>query len=131
MTLPDKALSIRQPWAWLIVNAGKDIENRSWPTQVRGNVFIHAGNGMSRPEYNAAVLFCAGLPARTLPDNFWFPPFAELKSQCGGIVGIMRITDCVRESDSPWFCGPWGFVIKSATSRPFCPCKGALGFFKP
>ena len=38
-----KALSIRQPWAWLIVNAYKDIENRTWSTDFRGRVYVHAG----------------------------------------------------------------------------------------
>ena len=33
-----KALSIRQPWAWAIINAGKDIENRQWPTKFRGSI---------------------------------------------------------------------------------------------
>ena len=37
-----KALSIRQPWAWLIVNGYKDIENRTWPTRFRGRVCVHA-----------------------------------------------------------------------------------------
>ena len=31
-----KCLSIRQPWAWAIIHAGKDIENRCWPTSYRG-----------------------------------------------------------------------------------------------
>jgi hypothetical protein len=30
------ALSVRQPWAWLIVNGYKDVENRSWTTHYRG-----------------------------------------------------------------------------------------------
>ena len=34
-------LSIRQPWAWLIVNGYKDIENRTWSTRFRGKVLIH------------------------------------------------------------------------------------------
>ncbi|WP_206002040.1 ASCH domain-containing protein [Paraburkholderia aromaticivorans] len=38
-----KALSIRQPWAWLIVKGHKDIENRTWSTRFRGRVLIHAG----------------------------------------------------------------------------------------
>ncbi len=38
-----KALSIRQPWAWLIANGYKDIENRSWRTNFRGEFLIHAG----------------------------------------------------------------------------------------
>ena len=50
-----KALSIRQPWAWLILNAGKDIENRSWYTSVRGRVLIHASKGMTLAEYEDAI----------------------------------------------------------------------------
>jgi hypothetical protein len=46
-----KALSIRQPWAWLILHAGKDIENRDWPTRFRGRFLIHAAKGMTRDEY--------------------------------------------------------------------------------
>lgn len=38
-----KALSVRQPWAWLIVNGYKDIENRDWSTQQRGRIWIHTG----------------------------------------------------------------------------------------
>jgi hypothetical protein len=36
------ALSIRQPWAWAILHAGKDIENRKWTTTFRGPLLIHA-----------------------------------------------------------------------------------------
>ena len=34
-----KALSIRQPWAWLILHAGKDIENRDWKPRIRHCAF--------------------------------------------------------------------------------------------
>jgi hypothetical protein len=37
------SLSIRQPWAWLIVQGHKPIENRTWPTTYRGPLLIHAG----------------------------------------------------------------------------------------
>ena len=37
-----KALSVRQPWAWAIIYAGKDVENRTWPTRYRGFVIVHA-----------------------------------------------------------------------------------------
>lgn len=36
-----KALSILQPWAWLIVNGNKDIENRNWHTRFRGRFLVH------------------------------------------------------------------------------------------
>ncbi len=45
------ALSIRQPWAWLIINGYKDIENRSWPTNYRGTFFIHASKTFDNTGY--------------------------------------------------------------------------------
>jgi hypothetical protein len=42
------ALSVRQPWAWAIVSGYKDVENRSWPTNYRGTLFIHAGQRLDR-----------------------------------------------------------------------------------
>ena len=48
-----KALSIRQPWAWLIVNGHKDIENRQWRTHFRGKIYVHAAKGMTRGDYLA------------------------------------------------------------------------------
>ena len=47
MKAPLKALSIRQPWAWLIVNGFKDVENRNWRTHWRGRLLIHASKGMT------------------------------------------------------------------------------------
>jgi hypothetical protein len=49
-----KAISIRAPWAWAILHAGKDVENRTWPTNVRGTVAIHASNSMGRAYYEWA-----------------------------------------------------------------------------
>jgi len=39
-----KTLSIRQPWATLVVKGIKDIENRTWKTDYRGKILIHAGS---------------------------------------------------------------------------------------
>jgi hypothetical protein len=113
-------LSIRQPWAWLICHAGKDIENRKWPTKVRGRFLIHAGKGMTRGEYEDAA-YCAE------SNGAKIPPFEMLDR--GGIVGEAEIVDCVWDSDSPWFFGTYGFVLANAKPLPFYPCKGALGFF--
>jgi hypothetical protein len=55
-----KALSIRQPWAWLIVKGYKDIENRTWATKLRGRVFVHASKGMTRAEYEDAADLALG-----------------------------------------------------------------------
>ena len=55
------------------------------------------------------------------------PSFAELAR--GGIVGSVEIVDCVEDSDSPWFIGRYGFVLRDPRPMPFVPWKGALGFF--
>ena len=37
-----KTLSVRQPWANLIVDDIKPIENRTWKTNYRGRIYVHA-----------------------------------------------------------------------------------------
>ena len=120
--MPMKALSIRQPWAWLILNAGKDIENRNWKTNLRGRILIHAAKGMTMNEYVAVANYVklAGVEAK-------LPAFEDM--QRGGIVGSVEIVDCVSESDSPWFMGKYGFVLRDPRSTPFHPMKGRLMFF--
>src|SRR2546426_9620339 len=98
------ALSIRQPWASLIILGHKDIENRSWPTSVRGRVLIHASRALDPAGFD-----CAAKRAIELPSDL----------QTGGIVGSVEIVDCVSTSESPWFFGPFGFVLRSPESLPF------------
>lgn len=120
-----KALSIRQPWAWLIVNGHKDIENRSWPTRFCGEFLVHASKGMTRAEYDDVDLMIA-LDERL--RHVRLPAFEQLER--GGIVGRASIFGCVSYSSSPWFFGPQGFVLRNALPLPFVPFKGALGFFE-
>ena len=120
-------LSIRQPWAWLILHAGKDIENRSWPTKVRGRVLIHAGKGMTEQEYRDACRFMA-TDSRLAAALKVLPQMSEL--QRGGIVGSVEITRCVADSESPWFVGEFGFVLAKPQVLPFRACNGKLGFFQ-
>ena len=120
----ERALSIRQPWAWLILYAGKDIENRTWWTCRRGRHLIHASKGMTRAEYEDARYFASGIV-----PSIVIPPAHKL--QRGGIVGSVEIVDCVEASGSQWFFGPHGFVLRAPQSLQFKPCKGALGFFRP
>lgn len=128
---PDLALSIRQPWAWAIVNLGKDIENRSWRTKFRGQFCIHASKGMTRREYDAVTAGFSkyerdGYRAFNVDD---WPKFEDLAR--GGIVGIATLTDCVERHDSPWFDGAgFGFVLADVHPVEFQPVKGALSFFR-
>lgn len=109
------ALSVRQPWAWLIVQGYKDIENRAWSTRHRGPVLIHAGWNLAEDASPGAVIHGVQTPAE--PDR-------------GGIVGVVTITGCVTASDSPWFTGPYGFVLANARPLPFVPLRGRPGLFE-
>jgi len=117
-------LSVRQPWAWLLVNGWKNVENRTWPTKFRGRFRIHASKGMTRGDYDACRLFiaCQGMKV-DLPD------FNALER--GGIVGETTLLDCVTHHPSDWFTGPYGFVVDDSKPLPFVPCAGMLGFFFP
>ena len=128
MSLPVLALSVRQPWAWAIIHAGKDIENRSWSWQAvnhglrqRGRIAIHAAKGMTRDEYDEARDFI-DRQGRNCPDAHAL--------HRGGIIGSVEVVDVVSDSDSPWFFGPRGLVLSDPTACAFVPAGGQLGYFK-
>jgi hypothetical protein len=60
------------------------------------------------------------------------PPFKTHDIQTGAIIGEVDIIDCVTESKSPWFVGPYGFTLANPVlyDKPI-PCRGMLGFFEP
>lgn len=127
MPKPLLALTIKQPWAQLIMRAGKDIENRDWSTRIRGRVAIHASARMTKSDLADACHFM----------HAWMPKFSEriftaeaATYATGAILGTVEIVDCVTTSDSPWFCGRYGFVLRDPIVLPNpIPFKGALGFW--
>jgi hypothetical protein len=106
-----KALSVRQPWAWLIFN-GKPVENRDWRTAHRGPLAIHAAKGMTRAEYEDAIDFVWSFDA-LLASRI---PAAESLVR-GHVIGVVTQTGCVSEHTSPFFQGKWGHVYVDA--KPF------------
>ena len=112
------ALSIRQPWAELIVRGVKDIENRTWRTHYRGPVLIHASLKYEHDISDAARDYCD----RLRNNGVLFA--------CGGIIGVAEIVDCVTSYPSPWFEGPFGFVLANARPLPFRPLSGRLNLFE-
>lgn len=114
-----RTLSLRQPWAWLVVNGYKDIENRSWRTNHRGPLLIHASSTTTNLE--ADLRRVKDEHGVDVPENLEF----------GGVVGVVDVVDCVQQSDSRWhFPGNWGWVITNARRLRFRECKGAVGFFR-
>jgi hypothetical protein len=125
------ALSLKQPWATLLVHGRKTIEVRRWPTKQRGRILIHAARIPDpRPEAWAFV-----------SKELW--PLAQ---QVGGIIGVGELTECLsyrslenftmdREkhlNDPAWFQGPvmYGFLFSNLKALPFRRYPGWMRFFE-
>lgn len=124
-TFPTIAISVRQPWAWAIIHGGKDIENRSlgaveWMRPLKGRRAIHASKGMTEREYDDAREFMASIGVSC-------PAAADLLRGC--IIGTVEVVDAVKESDSRWFFGPRGLVLRDQKPCHPIPAVGALGYF--
>lgn len=113
-----KALSLKQPWAYVIVHGHKDIENRKWPTDYRGPLVIHASKGWSQDGYD----YLCG------PRDLWIPRREDYVF--GALIGIVDLVDCVDRHESEWFWGDWGFVLRNARGfKKSVPWRGQLGLF--
>lgn len=115
-----KTLSVRQPWASLIVSGEKTIENRSRPTRYRGRVLIQAGRAID-PDGMALV-------NEVLAEVGPVPNAAEWPT--GAIIGCVTIVDCVTESGDEYFEGPFGYVLADPVEfdKPI-PARGQLGLY--
>lgn len=121
-----KALSLRQPWASLIAQGRKEYETRSWRTNYRGPLAIHAARGLTANERQR----CAAWDVEA-------PPL-------GAIVAIAELVACLpTEAVAPslgsdelryGFYGPgrwaWRLDAVSALPEPLF-CRGALGLWSP
>jgi hypothetical protein len=130
MATVEYALSIKQPWAALLVHGQKVIEVRQWPAQRRGRILIHASRTPDeRPEAWGHVP----------------PELEQAARQLGGIVGAGDLIDCLsyrtvrafaadqaRHLNAPgWFRRPvlYGFVFANLTALPYRPYPGWVRFF--
>ena len=127
----DYALSIKQPWASLIVHGVKTIEVRAWPTARRGRVWIHAARVSDEREAGWKLL-----PAHA----------KQTALLTGGLLGSAEITGCLtyesREdfardqelhlNDPDWFKGPrlYGFRFAHPQISAFRAVSGWMRFFQ-
>lgn len=124
-----KVLTVKQPYASLLVGGVKDVENRSRRTNYRGTVLIHAGARMhdvvsflrKRQEFTVEEITIMTL-VNEVEENDLF----------GCIVGSVEIVDCVQDSTSPWAeRGQWHWVCRNAKvfDHPIRNVKGRLGLW--
>lgn len=117
-----KALSVRQPWAWLIVGGFKDIENRTWTprsTTVQDPLVIHASKAHDRA---GEAWVRKHFPRIQVPGGLAH----------GALVGMAYLVGWCRDHSSPWAeAGLWHWIladpIKFTEPRPW---PGELGLFE-
>lgn len=121
-------ISVRQPWAWLLVNGVKKVENRTWETSYRGPLLIHASRTtVDLIRTNCSELFADMPPADMLP--------------LGCLVGMVHLAECITLKDAQrrrdlagqgrFIEGPFCWIMNKP--RPmFKPISfiGRLGLFR-
>ncbi len=131
-----KCLSLRQPFATLVILGAKRAETRSWPTQHRGPLAIHAARQFPLD----ARALCEREPFRTVLEAAGYPTAEQLP--LGAILGIVDVTDCRPAEDfdvdpasdeaafGDFRPGRWGWLLANPSGLPLpIPCKGQLGLF--
>lgn len=115
-----KVLSLKQPFAELILQGRKKIELRKWNTSFRGEFLIHASKNS---------------------DKKAMKKFSFSDLPCGFIVGKAKLTDVKKYSNeeehqkdkelhlasSSW--GNYGFILENPQRIKKIPAKGKLGFW--
>jgi len=96
------------------------VENRDWRTKHRGWTLIHASKNVDLAGYEWVK--------KNLPEIYPLIPSPD-EIEKGGVVGIVRIVDCVDYHVSIWFFGKYGFVLEEPLPFPFYPAQGQVGLF--
>lgn len=120
-----RAITIKQPWASLICKGIKDVENRTWKTNYRGRVLIHAGDSHK---------FKVELTDEQMKTAYSviFEECRSGKISFGAIIGSTEIIDCVKNHSSVWVekdCWNWVLANPMLFPEPI-PCKGRLSFWE-
>ena len=115
-----KALSIKQPWAYLIAVGKKDVENRTWKTNYRGKILIHTTKASKYFDKNQINLIETEMTENEYKNSL---------DNIGEIIGEVEIVDCIKNSKSKWaekYC--WNWVLKNPIlyDKPIKNIKGHL-----
>jgi len=127
-----KAISLWQPWASLIALGEKKFETRSWPTNYRGLLAIHAARRWTKVQQNLL---------RTTPFTQalgWYTDEGDPPLGC--IVAVAELTDCFLTEQvsvngneyafGDWAPGRFAWCLENVRRLPVpVPWKGRQGFF--
>lgn len=126
-----QALTISQPFATLIAEGHKWVENRTWPTRYRGDLAIHAGKGQQYLNKNEIAKFptgCVIAIARlaAVVELSWAMDQFE-----GGFDGRIEgstksVVDLVMHQHSE---GPWCWILEDVRAIDPVPVRGSQGLW--
>jgi hypothetical protein len=126
-----KALSMMQPYAWLVTKGHVTVDDRSWSTLHRGALAVHASKQFHQ-QYYAFLRKHTDIP---------LPEISEFEH--GGLVGTVDVVDCI----APVFLkgqpnarpqlhrthfgasGYYGLVLENPRQIPIVPYRGNRGLF--
>ena len=133
-----KALTLRQPWATLVALGVKKIETRSWKTEYRGPLAIHAAKQFSKSArqhcYQAHIL-------DALIEAGHDPGLAIFRLPLGVVVAICTLIQIVRitKTNAPkepelsfgdYTLGRWAWILHDIKRLPEpIPARGFLGLW--
>lgn len=91
-----KTLTLHQPWATLVILGAKKIETRTWGTQYRGPLAIHASKTFPGREWRLMYKepFVGALKA-----DLYFQMEGTLPT--GAIIGTCELTECWKIKEGP------------------------------
>ncbi len=135
-----KVLSVRQPWAWLICAGYKNVENRSWKTNYRGRLYIHAAKSFDWNAIEHRICY-------NFPYSGWQLAYAHFgikdnkitrhQEDFGAIVGYADLVDVkcgkgMKEMPSRFWAIPgfYHWELEYAAKLAPIPLKGRLGIFE-
>lgn len=127
-----KALSVLQPWAFLLAAKHQNIGNIAWPMEHRGPLLIHASKSMKLLQGEEGTRLIEtlapqiGMVSDALADSLDYE----------AVIGRIDVVDCYQVSelalagqDEKWADGPWCFICRDAVlfKKPI-PFQGAYNF---
>ena len=134
-----KALTVWQPWAWLIVIGDKPVENRSWATDYKGPMLIHAGK-------HAFDESCLDMLAQRRELELCHKIIEHFEisikkgklvvgnqREFGGLIGAAKLLGCSfgDTKNDLWAADElWHWQYNHPVELPFVPCAGAQSLWE-
>lgn len=128
-----KVLTVKQPWAHLIVDNIKDVENRTWQTKYRGELYIHTSKNSFDFWALDYIKNIDNLLYQYVVDYFGIKnnKITKHMEQFGSIIGKTNIINILDNSYSVWAMkDSYHWMLKNSSRINPIPCKGKLNIWE-